>query len=681
MFPLTARVRHARAALGSLKWRITLGTVAGLALGISVITALLVHRAEVDTLAAQRQRELGEAVRTASVLSRRVVDLQRALQAAASQLDPATLADEKRLGEYVRNQPVLRAMLTNVFVATAEGKVRVFFDADGIRPPDLRLGDRDYFRRTVAERRPIVSEGLPGRVSGDPVVVFTYPLQTGDGVFGVLGGALRLANRDLVADVADRHEGDTEALFIVTDARGGILAHPDRSRLLQTLVSEPRFATAYADWVAGGNAIEPSGLRLSQPGEVVSAAGVAGPDWMVWRVLPERELLAPLRAARHQALGWAAGLIVLVSLVTVALVNWLLAPLAQLERRAGRLFDIAQDPRQGWPEAPGEIGRLAAVLRQASVERAALERRTSEVMRKLESVMAAAPVGIAFTRARCFEVVSTEMCRMFGRTERELLGQPAQIIFASNEDYLALGPRVAEAFRTGQPYVGEWQMLRADGERFWAQLRGRPVDDGGDGGGTIWSINDVSREVAARDLLEWSATHDPLTGLANREAFEPRLSRLFEMLPHSIPAELIVVDLDHFKPINDAAGHAAGDAMLKEVAAAITACVRANDMVVRTGGDEFAVLLERCSHRAALRIAEAIQGAITRIALPWEGHALRVGASLGVASLGTEMSSPAAWLQAADVACYAAKAAGRGAVKAAQRSALRLVGLADPAAG
>jgi diguanylate cyclase (GGDEF)-like protein len=102
--------------------------------------------------------------------------------------------------------------------------------------------------------------------------------------------------------------------------------------------------------------------------------------------------------------------------------------------------------------------------------------------------------------------------------------------------------------------------------------------------------------------------------------------------------------------------------------------------VVRTGGDEFAVLLERCSHGAALRIAESVRAAITQITLPWEGKTLRVGASLGVASPAVDTPNLDAWLQAADSACYAAKAAGRGAVKAALRPALRLVGT-DGSAG
>jgi diguanylate cyclase (GGDEF)-like protein/PAS domain S-box-containing protein len=667
------RERIAR-ALASLKLRITLAGVLALAAGIGLATVLMVRHAERDTLMAQRELELGEATRMAGLLSHRVVELQRALQAAAPVLTTEALADPARLAALLEGMPVLRGMFSNVFVAGADGQMKVYFDAAGMRWPALNLFDRGYFRRTVAEGRPIVSEPVPGRVSGEPVIIFTYPLRDASGVYGVVGGALRLASRDLLADMVDNADADQGSLLVVTDAQGRVLAHPTRGQLLLPLSGEPRLAQAFSAWAAAGSSVEPSGLHLPQKDEVVSAAGVAGPDWMVWRARPESELLAPLRAARTEGLAWAAGLTALLSVLMLLFMGWLLRPLAQLEHRAQHLFDGQLDVHEGWPDGGGEIGRLARVLRHVGAERTQLEAFNNQVLKKLESVMSAAPVGIAFTRAQRFELVSAEFCRLLGHGESQLLGQSAAMIYSSNEDYLALGPQVITAFKAGQPYVGEWQMLRADGQRFWALLRGRPVDAEDTNAGTIWSVNDITEEVAARERLEWSATHDPLTGLANRKVLQQRLARVFDSRPLSLPAEVVMIDLDHFKPINDQAGHAAGDAMLKAVAAAVTARVRASDLVVRLGGDEFALLLERCTHDVALRVADNVRRAIAEIALPWEGRSLRVGSSLGVATLTAETASVEAWLAAADAACYEAKAAGRDTVRAAARPALRVVG-------
>ena len=661
------------AAFGSLKLRITLAAIAGLVLGVGLSTAGLLRQAERDTLSAQRYREMTETVRTASALSRRVIDLQVALQATAARIDAATLADNTRLAAFMESQPVLRGLFANLFATTPDGQMQVYVDAAGPRRPEVNLRDRDYFKRTVEEQRAIVSDPVPGRVLNEPVIVFTVPLRAEGKLFGVLGGVLRLASRDLLGDLVDGLDADPDAtaVTIVTDGQGRILAHPVRARLLQTLASERRLSQAFASWVESGSAAEPAGMNLPQADEVASAAGVAGTDWMVWRATPQAELLAPLRAARLHALLWAAGLIVAVSLSTLVLLWWLLRPLTQLEHRAQHLFDGSQDAHAGWPEVGGELGRLARVLRHVGAERAQLEAFNTGLLQKLGSVMGAAPVGICFTRAQRFELVSAEFCRLFRRPEHEVVGQPAQLIYASNADYESVGPQVGTAFAAGEPYVGEWEMLRADGTRFWACLRGRPVDAADMHAGTIWTINDIGDDIKERERLEWSATHDALTGLANRKALDQRLKAVFAAMPRSVPAAIVMIDLDHFKPINDSAGHAAGDAVLKAVAAAIASQVRASDLVVRMGGDEFALLLERCTPEVAMRIAENVRATVAALALPWQDRTLRVGASVGVAALVAETRDAASWLADADAACYEAKANGRNAVRAAVRPMLR----------
>ena len=661
------------AAFGSLKLRITLAAIAGLVLGVGLSTAGLLRQAERDTLSAQRYREMTETVRTASVLSRRVIDLQVALQATAARIDTATLADNSRLTAFMESQPVLRSLFANLFATTPDGQMQVYVDAAGTRRPEVNLRDRDYFKRTVEEQRAIVSDPVPGRVSSEPVIVFTAPLRAEGKLFGVLGAALRLASRDLLGELVDGIDADpdTAAVTIVTDGQGRILAHPVRARLLQTLASERRLSQAFASWVESGSAAEPAGMNLPQTDELVSAAGVAGTDWVVWRAMPQAELLAPLRAARQHAVLWAAALILAVSLSTLVLLWRLLRPLTQLEHRAQHLFDGSQDAHAGWPEVGGELGRLARVLRHVGAERAQLEAFNTGLLQKLGSVMGAAPVGICFTRAQRFELVSAEFCRLFGRAEHEIVGQPTRLIYASNADFEAVGPQVSGAFAAGEPYVGEWEMLRADGKHFWACLRGSPVDKIDRSAGTIWTINDIGDDIAERERLEWSATHDVLTGLANRKALDQRLKAVFDAMPRSVPAAIVMIDLDHFKPINDSAGHAAGDAVLKAVAAAIVSQVRASDLVVRMGGDEFALLLERCTPEVAMRIAENVRAAVAALALRWQDRTLRVGASVGVSPLVAETRDAASWLADADAACYEAKANGRNAVREAVRPMLR----------
>ncbi|MDB5819407.1 MAG: hypothetical protein JWQ11_3047, partial [Rhizobacter sp.] len=229
-----------------------------------------------------------------------------------------------------------------------------------------------------------------------------------------------------------------------------------------------------------------------------------------------------------------------------------------------------------------------------------------------------------------------------------------------------------KTFKAGAPYIGEGELLRADRTRFRGSVRGQLVDPGNWNGAVIWTVDDVTEMAREREALEWSATHDALTGLVNRKVFERRAAELIGSDIDRRPCAIVFIDLDHFKPINDSAGHAAGDAMLKEVAKVMLGRARTADMVVRLGGDEFALLLEDCAHEHAMRIAENIRLDVSCIALEWEGRTLSLSASLGVASLNRVIDALPAWLRAADTACYSAKSAGRSTVRAAH-TALRMV--------
>lgn len=264
------------AAFSSLKVRITLGTIAALVLDLGLTTAALLPRAERDILSAHNDPGLSGAVRAAGVLSRRVIALQRALHVVAAQLDKATLADNAKLASFTQSKPVLRELFSSLSAASADGQMRVFADETGMHRPQLNISDRDYFQRTRSEHRAIVSEPLQSRLTRQSAIIFTYPPKDQPGVYGLLGGSLRLTSRDLLGDRVDTRVGESNGLLIVTDAQGRVVAHPNRDRLLQSLATEPRLAEAFRQGVAGGSAAEPSGLRLSQPGELVSAAGVAG---------------------------------------------------------------------------------------------------------------------------------------------------------------------------------------------------------------------------------------------------------------------------------------------------------------------------------------------------------------------------------------------------------------------
>lgn len=157
--------------------------------------------------------------------------------------------------------------------------------------------------------------------------------------------------------------------------------------------------------------------------------------------------------------------------------------------------------------------------------------------------------------------------------------------------------------------------------------------------------------------LEARIDIDPLTETLNRRGFERELKRsLAYVKRYAVNAALIYLDLDGFKPVNDRHGHAAGDTVLKAIAAVLIRHVRASDVVARIGGDEFVILLWNLSEADAVAKAAALEAAVYATPVRRGASTLVVGASAGVALIGP-LDTPAEVLARADAAMYARKAA------------------------
>lgn len=184
-------------------------------------------------------------------------------------------------------------------------------------------------------------------------------------------------------------------------------------------------------------------------------------------------------------------------------------------------------------------------------------------------------------------------------------------------------------------------------------------EPGGNVVGCLVLIDDVTDYKRMQEELDRQAHHDPLTGLLNSRGFERVMDEaIAELKEDSNPGHVLcLVDLDRFKPINDNCGHAKGDEALKQVAGTLRNAVRSMDPVARIGGDEFAVLLRNCSMSGARRSAEKIVSAIGGLRVHYEDRTYSMAASIGVTPMaGT--GNIAAFLRAADEACYSAKRSG-----------------------
>lgn len=164
------------------------------------------------------------------------------------------------------------------------------------------------------------------------------------------------------------------------------------------------------------------------------------------------------------------------------------------------------------------------------------------------------------------------------------------------------------------------------------------------------------------DALCDLSSHDPLTGLANRRSFEQAMDRELDRVARSGEvALLLLVDIDHFKRVNDTHGHLVGDALLKTLARRIEDCVRPMDTVARFGGEEFAVVLPNCSYTFGRIVAERIRRSVEATPLPvHHGLSLPITVSVGGAYAPQWIRSAASlWTERADRQLYRAKRDGR----------------------
>lgn len=258
--------------------------------------------------------------------------------------------------------------------------------------------------------------------------------------------------------------------------------------------------------------------------------------------------------------------------------------------------------------------------------------------------------------------------KMTGWTSAEAIGRPIGDVFAvANETTGQPAPNpVSECLAKQQIYYisEDVVLVGRTGDRKPVRDSAAPVRaPDGKIVGAVLVFQDITHSRALQKALAHSAMHDSLTGLPNRVAFQRALTAACDQARRERSEHaLCFVDLDRFKAINDTAGHAAGDALLQRVAQAIKGACRTEDVTARMGGDEFAILLANCSTAGAKKAAQLIIDAIADLGFDWGGVTYDIGASIGVTAITASSPQLAKLMHEADVACYAAKAAGRNCV-------------------
>jgi diguanylate cyclase (GGDEF)-like protein/PAS domain S-box-containing protein len=217
----------------------------------------------------------------------------------------------------------------------------------------------------------------------------------------------------------------------------------------------------------------------------------------------------------------------------------------------------------------------------------------------------------------------------------------------------------ALAIENGQVDGEEVRMRRPSGEEFWALLSARVIDFEGSQA-LIAGISDITPQKQLEARLRELATTDELTGLENRRHFlELAQVELSRVRRTRSPLSLAMIDVDHFKHVNDRFGHAVGDRALKELSRAVRETVRTADVAARIGGEEFVLHLPDTGLDGALAVTERLRDRVRKSEIPLEdGTLIRFTVSAGVAELAPDEGIDSL-LKRADAALYRAKAAGR----------------------
>lgn len=285
------------------------------------------------------------------------------------------------------------------------------------------------------------------------------------------------------------------------------------------------------------------------------------------------------------------------------------------------------------------------------------ERELNIALRNQQAIFDAAGEGIVFVRNARIEGPNRALARMLGVTREALVGQPVEEILASRGDWETIDQATRAASVRGEAAIHEVMLRANDGRNVWCQLTSRQA---GDGGAYILVLTDIT-SLKRREELAWhQANHDDLTGLPNRRQLGEHARRLLSVaLKQRRLAAVLVLDLDGFKEINDLFGHSYGDNLLKRVALRLSGVLRDYDVVARTGGDEFVVLLPEIEQPSvAMVVAEKLIAAASEN-VEHLGRSLRLHASVGIALFPADGQDFETLLAAADTAMYAAKAGGK----------------------
>lgn len=527
-----------------------------------------------------------------------------------------------------------------------------------------------------------VLHSLHTRAEAPRVIDFAFPASDDGG--RAAGVIIAQVSWDSVRDLARaiRYEAGSGAELLVVAADGTVLLGPPELEGKPLDMERSKLPTDSA-----GNAAGLDGRSYVAAASLTRGrAEFPGFGWTVVARQDHAVAYAPARQAKAIIATAVVLFIAVFILAGFAIARRIARPMEAWADVADRIGLGERELR--FPEAGGsaELDRLGAALQsmfvRVSEKEEELQRRVSErtaalveVTNEVEAERERLAYALDASRLAIWDMdAETGELHLSGEWGR-MMGGPvvAQRIQATElletvpeEDHAVISDAVFSVLKgERESYDVEHRVRRPDGTLLWLRSRGRVVQRSATGRALRMSGTnaDITQRKIVEQLLAQQALMDPLTALPNKRLLLERLERALAVSRRKgTPVGLLFIDLDGFKGVNDTLGHAAGDSLLKQVAARFLACVRASDTVARMGGDEFVVLLEGCHtiddvETVAAKLLQALRSPFVLA----EGTA-SISCSVGTVISPRDGTLPDDLLGNADQAMYRAKRNGKNAV-------------------
>jgi diguanylate cyclase (GGDEF)-like protein/PAS domain S-box-containing protein len=675
--PFITHLKH------SLKARVTLLTLVISMTGIWSLTLFATQRLQADMARMLGEQQLSTVSAVAAQVNGAIEDRLRGLEDyAKGRFSQEVIANAALAQERLEAALILRSMFNGgIFLTDAQGTAIASLPVSAPRV-GLNYMDRDSVAEALKAARSVVGRPSIGKVLQTPIIHMVAPVIDARGtVIGALVGATDLGKANFLDKVTSNRYGRTGSYLLVSRKHRLVVTASEKGRAMEALPA-PGLSPTVDRFLQGHEGVavftNPVGVEV-----LVAVKGVPAADWYAVAALPTAEAFGPVHKLRDTMLLAA----LLITLLSCGMTWWMLRRQLQPMEVAARALVALSDKDRPLTPLPvrrqDEIGQLVGGFNRLLVELDQRQQALMESEERWKFALEGSGDGVWDWNIQTGEArYSKRWKEMLGFAEGEVQNKASEWSDRVHPEDTSRVMAAIQAHIDGKTPSAEveFRMLCKDGRWIWILGRGIVARRTSDGRPLrlVGTNTDITARKQLEDQIRQQALLDALTGLPNRRMLGDRLDQAMASSKRTGHCgALMAIDLDNFKTLNDAHGHAAGDLLLVEVGQRLRSCVREMDTVARTGGDEFVVVIgelgkERADAvRQAGFVAEKVRASLSApyVLTPGEeGRAEpriehRCTASIGVALFVDHAATPDDVLRSADSAMYEAKGAGRNAIR------------------